>query len=72
MSVADENIARAEQIFNYVFTRKELCVEALQMAAPQAFVVVNGVNRMVENNKRLAVRGNVVMAHCLCEKWDEG
>jgi hypothetical protein len=72
MSVADQNIARAEQILNYVFNRKELCAEALQMAGPYAYLIVDGVNLTVENNKRLAVRGDVAMAHSLCEKWDTG
>ncbi|KAF2874357.1 ribonuclease III domain-containing protein [Massariosphaeria phaeospora] len=66
---ANENIAMAEQILAYTFNDKLLCAEALQMAAPTTFLVVNNNFEGVKNNKRLAVLGDVALAQALCKMW---
>ncbi|KAF2177816.1 ribonuclease III [Zopfia rhizophila CBS 207.26] len=77
MANADQKIARAEQIFGHVFANKLLCAEAIQMAAPQALLAVAGAFHVIDNNKRLAVLGDIALAQALCKMWyqarnDEG
>jgi len=64
-------INEAERILNYVFINKALCVEAIQMAAPQVKVLFNGGRSIIQNNKRLAVLGDSALSFALCKKWYE-
>lgn len=66
---ADQKIAEVERILEYNFNDKLLCAQALQMAAPLSVLSVNGSNRMVDINKRLAILGDAVAAQTLCRVW---
>jgi hypothetical protein len=64
--------ARARQIeaaIGYTFTSRRLCMEAVQMAAPQIAVIYNGTLKCLENNKRLSVLGDIVLEKLLCNAW---
>ncbi|OAL57368.1 hypothetical protein IQ07DRAFT_484764, partial [Pyrenochaeta sp. DS3sAY3a] len=63
--------SKVESIIGYIFTNKLLCAEAVQMAAPTVEVTFANTHLHLENNKRLAVLGDAVMARLLCEKWYE-
>ncbi|KAF2680149.1 hypothetical protein K458DRAFT_312550, partial [Lentithecium fluviatile CBS 122367] len=65
----DKKIAQAEAILNYTFAEKALVAEAIQMAAPQAFLTFNGGRDIVNNNKQVTVLGDVVPAQALYKKW---
>ncbi|KAF2844648.1 ribonuclease III [Plenodomus tracheiphilus IPT5] len=58
-----------EAIVGYTFSNKTHAVEAVQMAAPQIATVVSGSISRVDNNRRLAVLGNAVLAKVLCAAW---
>jgi hypothetical protein len=60
---------KIEAITGHVFTSKLLCAEAVQMAAPQTMAIYSGGLQTVENNKRLAVLGDAVLAKVLCAAW---
>lgn len=67
--------SKVEAILGYTFINKLLCAEAVQMAGPRATVNVEDGDsfaskfRQVDNNKRLAVLGDAVLAKLLCEEW---
>jgi ribonuclease-3 len=69
MTTIDRKIVEAERILNYVFADKSLCVEAIQMAAPEVVVNFNGGRSIIQSNKRLAVLGDSVLSLELCKKW---
>lgn len=41
------------------------------MAAPQVAMVYDGVIQGVQNNKRLSILGNTVLAKVVCTAWIE-
>jgi len=58
-----------EAITGYIFKDKMLCAEAVQMASPRVAVVYQGAFRGVDNNKRLSILGDTVLAKVLCAAW---
>jgi ribonuclease-3 len=62
---------RIEAITSYKFTQKLLCAEAAQMASPQTAVIYDGSLIGVDNNRRLSILGDVVLAKALCARWYE-
>jgi dsRNA-specific ribonuclease len=60
---------KIEAIIGYTFTNKSLCAEAAQMASPQTPVVLRGVITGLDNNKRLSILGNAVLAKAMCACW---
>ncbi|KAF2118211.1 ribonuclease III domain-containing protein [Lophiotrema nucula] len=69
MDDVNSKIAQAEHILAYNFGDELLAAEAIQMAGPQAFLPVGSRFRTVNNNKRLAIFGDVALATALCKKW---
>jgi dsRNA-specific ribonuclease len=64
--------AKASQIedpVGYTFTNKCLAAEAVQMAAPEIAVIHNDAFTFLNNNKRLAVLGDAILAKILCAAW---
>ncbi|KAH7135180.1 ribonuclease III domain-containing protein [Dendryphion nanum] len=68
---ANKSIARVEQIIGYTFNNRLLCVEALQMSAPQQIVFLDKKNHIVEYNKRLAILGDLTLDKVLGKMWYE-
>ncbi|KAG9194035.1 ribonuclease III [Alternaria panax] len=60
-----------ESLLQYTFTDKRIAVEAVQMAAPQIACMHNNNFEGLDNNKRLSVLGNAVLAKVLCGAWFE-
>lgn len=58
-----------EALIGYTFTNKRLAVEAVHMAAPQTAAIFDGHLVPINNNKRLALLGNAVLAKLLCATW---
>jgi hypothetical protein len=56
-------------ITGYTFTNELLCAEATQMASPQVQASFEGQWRVIENNKRLAILGDAILAKALCATW---
>jgi ribonuclease-3 len=69
MHNAEATAERIEAITSYKFTKKLLCAEATQMASPQTAVIYEGSFIGVDNNKRLSILGDVVLAKALCARW---
>jgi ribonuclease-3 len=64
--------AKASQIeclVGYTFTNKRLAAEAVQMAAPKIAIIDNDGFTGLDNNRRLAVLGDAVLAKILCAAW---
>lgn len=75
MSVNSESkAAQIEAVLEhcYIFVDKSIAVEAVQMAAPQISAINGGFFICVNNNKRLAVLGDALLAKILCAAWIEG
>jgi ribonuclease-3 len=51
------------------FTNELLCAEATQMASPQAQANFEGEWRVIDNNKRLSILGDSILAKVLCAAW---
>jgi ribonuclease-3 len=62
---------KVEGLLDYTFTEKRIAVEAVQMAAPQIACIYNGAFDGLNNNKRLSVLGDAVLAKVLCGAWFE-
>ena len=60
---------KVEGITSHDFTDKLLCAEAVQMAAPRVMAISPKAVLMVENNKRLSVLGDAVLAQVLSGAW---
>jgi ribonuclease-3 len=60
--------ALVEEMTRHVFANKLLCAEAVQMASPQTVVIYNSILG-VNNNKRLSILGDAVLAKVLCAAW---
>jgi ribonuclease-3 len=60
---------KIEAIIGYAFKNKLLCAEAVQMASPQIRIAYNGSRQLLDNNKRLSILGNAVLAKVLCATW---
>ncbi|KAL1798162.1 hypothetical protein ACET3X_002199 [Alternaria dauci] len=68
----DAKAADIETVLEYLFTDKRIAVEAVQMAAPQIACINNNNNfESLDNNKRLSVLGDAVLAKILCGAWFE-
>lgn len=62
-------IAQVEAITGYVFRNKMLCVEALQMQAPEVPVHHEGVHHRIQKNKSLALVGDRLLEFILSAAW---
>jgi ribonuclease-3 len=62
---------KVEGLLDYTFSEKRIAVEAVQMAAPQIACIYNGAFDALNNNKRLSVLGDAVLAKVLCGAWFE-
>tara|TARA_R110002003_G_scaffold1868_10_gene23648 strand:+ start:4761 stop:5018 length:258 start_codon:yes stop_codon:yes gene_type:complete len=60
--------ALVEEMTRDVFANKLLCAEAVQMASPQTVVIYNSILGL-NNNKRLSILGDAVLAKVLCASW---
>ncbi|CAI9629896.1 unnamed protein product [Alternaria burnsii] len=60
-----------ETSLQYTFTDKRIAVEAVQMAAPKIACLHNNNFEGLDNNKRLSVLGDAVLAKVLCSAWYE-
>jgi ribonuclease-3 len=69
MQNIETTASKVEAITGYTFTNKLLCAEAVQMASPQIRIVYNGSKQLLNNNKRLSILGNAVLAKVLCATW---
>ncbi|KAI4713529.1 hypothetical protein J4E89_000975 [Alternaria sp. Ai002NY15] len=58
-----------EESIGYTFSDRRIAVEAVQMAAPQIALIHNGAFLGLNNNKRLSVLGDAVLAKVLCGAW---
>jgi ribonuclease-3 len=58
-----------ETIISYTFTEKHLAAEATQMAAPEIAAISNNAFNRLNNNKRLSILGEAVLARELCSAW---
>jgi hypothetical protein len=58
-----------EESIGYIFSDRRIAVEAVQMAAPQIALIHNGAFLGLNNNKRLSVLGDAVLAKVLCSAW---
>jgi len=58
-----------EESIGYIFSDRRIAVEAVQMAAPQVALIHNGAFLGLNNNKRLSVLGDAVLAKVLCGAW---
>ncbi|KAF2124491.1 ribonuclease III [Dothidotthia symphoricarpi CBS 119687] len=64
-----DKAAQIEEMIGYTFNNKLFAAEAVQMAAPQTAVIHEGMFFGLENNKRLSLLGDAVLAKVLCDKW---
>ncbi|KAF1837163.1 ribonuclease III [Decorospora gaudefroyi] len=60
---------QVEDLTGHTFLDKRLAVEAVQMAAPQIACVRNNRFEALNNNKRLSILGDAVLAKVLCAAW---
>lgn len=65
-------ITRGKHLTGHVFKDKLLCAEATQMAAPKTAVIYDGRYLGLDNNKRLSILGDAVLAKVLCAAWFNG
>jgi ribonuclease-3 len=67
----ETKVVDIETLLQYTFTDKRIAVEAVQMAAPQIACLYNNTFEGLDNNKRLSVLGDAVLAKVLCSAWFE-
>jgi hypothetical protein len=75
MQDVEATAEQIEAITAYTFTKKWLCAEATQMASPRIVACFNeGITFdkkfiTVDNNRRLSILGDAVLAKALCARW---
>lgn len=71
--VIETKALEVEELINYNFSDKRIAVEGVQMAAPKIAAIQNNtfVFTGLDNNKRLSVLGDAVLAKVLCGAWFE-
>ncbi|KAH7092422.1 hypothetical protein FB567DRAFT_517170 [Paraphoma chrysanthemicola] len=62
-------VASVEEITSHTFSKPLLCAEAVQMASPRTAIIYNNAIRGLDNNKRLSILGDAVLAKVLCDAW---
>ncbi|KAH7066392.1 ribonuclease III domain-containing protein, partial [Paraphoma chrysanthemicola] len=62
-------VASVEGITSHTFSNRLLCAEAVQMASPRTLVICSDGFRGVDNNKRLSILEDAVLAKVLCDAW---
>jgi len=67
MSAYEDKITQCEQLLDYQFTNKMLCLEALQTSGNP--LLWDKQLRVIRKNENLAVLGDVLMKAHLCKRW---
>lgn len=67
MSVYERKITQCEQLLDYQFANKPLCLEALQTSGNP--LIWNNEWTCVRKNENLAILGDVLMKAQLCKRW---
>ncbi|KAF2106827.1 ribonuclease III domain-containing protein [Lophiotrema nucula] len=69
----DQKVANAERILDYTFTKKELCLEALQFVGGPggscAPMIFGGITYSVPKYERLEAYGDKMLDYVLIELW---
>ncbi|EUC30791.1 hypothetical protein COCCADRAFT_102995 [Bipolaris zeicola 26-R-13] len=65
----DRKIAGVEKAFDYYFKNKIICAESVQMAAPEALLIIKGHEYSIVHNRRLELVGDKIMDLVLSQRW---
>ncbi|XP_014562645.1 hypothetical protein COCVIDRAFT_32697 [Bipolaris victoriae FI3] len=65
----DRKIAGVEKVFDYYFKNKIICAESVQMAAPEALLIIKGHEYSIVHNRRLELVGDKIMDLVLSQRW---